>query len=43
PKKQKQGFNSENQIEIEPDSETDQQDQLNWVRRKGGKKGGQRF
>ncbi|KAA6387809.1 MAG: hypothetical protein EZS28_016667 [Streblomastix strix] len=27
-KKQKQGFNSENQIEIEPDSETDQPDQL---------------
>ncbi|KAA6352820.1 MAG: hypothetical protein EZS28_051653, partial [Streblomastix strix] len=26
-KKQKQRFNSENQIEIEPDSETDQQDQ----------------
>ncbi|KAA6381077.1 MAG: hypothetical protein EZS28_023397 [Streblomastix strix] len=27
-KKQKQGFNSENQIEIEPDSETYQSDQL---------------
>ncbi|KAA6374781.1 MAG: hypothetical protein EZS28_029695, partial [Streblomastix strix] len=27
-KKQKQGFNSENQIEIEPDSETDQPQQL---------------
>ncbi|KAA6386639.1 MAG: hypothetical protein EZS28_017832 [Streblomastix strix] len=27
-KKQKQGFNSENHIEIEPDSETDQLDQL---------------
>ncbi|KAA6340364.1 MAG: hypothetical protein EZS28_052539, partial [Streblomastix strix] len=27
-KKQKQGFNSENKIEIEPDSETDQSDQL---------------
>ncbi|KAA6377866.1 MAG: hypothetical protein EZS28_026608 [Streblomastix strix] len=27
-KKQKQGFNSDNQIEIEPDSETDEKDQL---------------
>ncbi|KAA6368721.1 MAG: hypothetical protein EZS28_035753, partial [Streblomastix strix] len=27
-KKQKQGFNSDNQIEIEPDSETDEPDQL---------------
>ncbi|KAA6378518.1 MAG: hypothetical protein EZS28_025955 [Streblomastix strix] len=27
-KKQKQGFNSENQIEIEPDTKTDQSDQL---------------
>ncbi|KAA6334334.1 MAG: hypothetical protein EZS28_053078, partial [Streblomastix strix] len=27
-KKQKQGFNSDNQIEIEPDSETDKPDQL---------------
>ncbi|KAA6393983.1 MAG: hypothetical protein EZS28_010497 [Streblomastix strix] len=28
PKKQKQGFNSDNQIEIEPDSETNEPDQL---------------
>ncbi|KAA6364246.1 MAG: hypothetical protein EZS28_040225, partial [Streblomastix strix] len=28
-KKQKQGFNSENQIQIEPDSDTDKPDQLN--------------
>ncbi|KAA6329007.1 MAG: hypothetical protein EZS28_053651, partial [Streblomastix strix] len=28
-KKQKQGFNSENQTEIEPDSDNDQSDQLN--------------
>ncbi|KAA6371513.1 MAG: hypothetical protein EZS28_032957, partial [Streblomastix strix] len=41
-KKQKQGFNSENQIDIEPDSETDQPDQLDLLRKKGGKKGGQR-
>ncbi|KAA6399694.1 MAG: hypothetical protein EZS28_004781 [Streblomastix strix] len=34
-KKQKQGFNSENQIEIEPDSETDQTDQLDRAKRKG--------
>ncbi|KAA6364047.1 MAG: hypothetical protein EZS28_040425, partial [Streblomastix strix] len=27
-KKQKQGFNSENQIEIEPDTETEESDQL---------------
>ncbi|KAA6367645.1 MAG: hypothetical protein EZS28_036829 [Streblomastix strix] len=41
-KKQKQGYNSENQIEIEPDSEIDQPDQLDCVRRKGVRKGGQR-
>ncbi|KAA6374161.1 MAG: hypothetical protein EZS28_030308, partial [Streblomastix strix] len=41
-KKKKHGFNSENQIEIEPDSETDQSDQLDRRRKKSGKKGGQR-
>ncbi|KAA6376529.1 MAG: hypothetical protein EZS28_027944 [Streblomastix strix] len=42
-KKQKQGFNSENQIEIEPDSETDQLDQLDCVRKKRRKKVEQRY
>ncbi|KAA6366750.1 MAG: hypothetical protein EZS28_037721, partial [Streblomastix strix] len=41
-KKQKQGLNSENQIEIVPDSEIDQPDQLYCVKRKGGRKRGQR-
>ncbi|KAA6396700.1 MAG: hypothetical protein EZS28_007768, partial [Streblomastix strix] len=41
-KKQKQGFNSENQIEIEPDTGTDQPDWLDQVKRKGGGKRGQR-
>ncbi|KAA6366743.1 MAG: hypothetical protein EZS28_037732, partial [Streblomastix strix] len=41
-KKQKQGFKSQNQIEIEPDSETNQPDQQDRVKRKGGRKGGQR-
>ncbi|KAA6369155.1 MAG: hypothetical protein EZS28_035319, partial [Streblomastix strix] len=41
-KKQKQGFNSDNQIEIEPEFETDQPDQLDRGRKRGGKKGGQR-
>ncbi|KAA6394324.1 MAG: hypothetical protein EZS28_010150 [Streblomastix strix] len=40
-KKQKQRFITENLIEIEPDSETDQPEQLDQVRRKGGKKGKQ--
>ncbi|KAA6332450.1 MAG: hypothetical protein EZS28_053275, partial [Streblomastix strix] len=40
--KQKQGFNSDNQIEIEPDSETDEPDQLDLGRKRPEKKGGQR-
>ncbi|KAA6393736.1 MAG: hypothetical protein EZS28_010739 [Streblomastix strix] len=42
-KKQKQGSNYENQIEIEPDYEINQPDQLNQLRMKERKKGGQRF
>ncbi|KAA6353781.1 MAG: hypothetical protein EZS28_050693, partial [Streblomastix strix] len=41
-KKQKQGLNSEYQIEIELDSETDQSDQLDRGRKRPGKKGGRR-
>ncbi|KAA6384168.1 MAG: hypothetical protein EZS28_020303 [Streblomastix strix] len=39
-KKQKQRFNFENKIEIEPNSETDQPEQLDCLRKNRGKKGG---